>query len=131
MNNQSASFYLSAAMILYTAGRFLGTALLRYVKPAKLLAVYAMIAILSLVVVLLNLVIIAVYALMINCFCMSLMFPTIFALGLKYLGKDTKKEGSFMIMSIVCDALNPPIMDMIADAADTSKEDRKSVVKRQ
>src|SRR3546814_5980628 len=77
---------------------------------------------LSLVVVLLNLGIIAVYALMINCFCMSIMFPTIFALGLKDLGKDTKKAGSFMIMSIVGGALIPPLMGLLADATDTSKE---------
>ncbi|QEC51113.1 FHS family L-fucose permease-like MFS transporter [Anseongella ginsenosidimutans] len=121
MNNQSASFYLSAAMVLYTAGRFLGTALLRYVEPAKLLAAYAMIAILSLVLVLLNLGIIAVYALMVNCFCMSIMFPTIFALGLKGLGGETKKAGSYMIMSIVGGALIPPLMGLMADATDISK----------
>lgn len=121
MNNQSASFYLSAAMVLYTGGRFLGTALLRYVEPAKLLAIYAMVAILSLLIVLLNLGIIAVYALMVNCFCMSIMFPTIFALGLKGLGRETKKAGSYMIMSIVGGALIPPLMGLLADATDTSK----------
>lgn len=120
MNNQSASFYLSAAMVLYTAGRFLGTALLRYVKPAKLLAIYAMVAVLSLGIVLFNPGIIAIYALMVNCFCMSIMFPTIFALGLKDLGGETKKAGSYMIMSIVGGALIPPLMGLIADFADTS-----------
>lgn len=121
MNNQTASFYLSAAMVLYTMGRFLGTALLRYVNPARLLAIYAMIAILSLVAVLLNLGLTAIYALMINCFCMSIMFPTIFALGLKGLGSETKRAGSYMIMSIVGGALIPPLMGLLADVADTSK----------
>lgn len=121
MSNQNAAFYLSAAMILYTIGRFLGTALLRRVAPAKLLAIYAMVAILSLVVVLLNLGVISIYALMINCFSMSIMFPTIFALGIKGLGRETKKAGSFMIMSIVGGALIPPLMGLLADATDTSK----------
>ena len=51
---------------------------------------------------------------------MSIMFPTIFALGLKGLGKETKKAGSYMIMSIVGGALIPPMMGLLADAVNTS-----------
>ncbi len=120
MTNKTGAFYLTAAMVLYTAGRFLGTALLRYVSPTKLLAVYAMVAALSLVIVMLNLGLISIYALMLSCFCMSIMFPTIFALGLKGLGKETKQAGSYMIMSIVGGALIPPIMGLVADATMTS-----------
>jgi len=120
MTNQTASFYLSAAMVLYTAGRFMGTALLRYVSPVKLLTVYALVAALSMVLVMLNLGFISLYALMLSCFCMSIMFPTIFALGLKGLGKETKKAGSYMIMSIVGGALIPPMMGLLADAVNTS-----------
>jgi len=120
MTNQTASFYLSAAMVLYTAGRFMGTALLRYVSPVKLLTVYALVAALSMVLVMLNLGFVSLYALMLSCFCMSIMFPTIFALGLKGLGKETKKAGSYMIMSIVGGALIPPMMGLLADAVSTS-----------
>ncbi|GGG73548.1 L-fucose:H+ symporter permease [Parapedobacter pyrenivorans] len=120
MTNKTGAFYLTAAMALYTAGRFLGTALLRYVSPTKLLAGYALIAALSMVTVMLNLGLISIYALMLSCFCMSIMFPTIFALGLKGLGKETKQAGSYMIMSIVGGALIPPIMGLLADAAMTS-----------
>ncbi len=120
MTNKTAALYLTAAMLLYTAGRFLGTALLRYVSATRLLAIYAAVATLCLVVVMLNLGVISIYALMLSCFCMSVMFPTIFALGLKGLGKETKRAGSYMIMSIAGGALLPPIMGLIADVSMTS-----------
>ncbi|HWK59446.1 MAG TPA: L-fucose:H+ symporter permease [Parapedobacter sp.] len=120
MTNKTAAFYLTAAMVLYTAGRFLGTALLRYVSATRLLAVYALVATLCLIVVMLNWGVISIYALMISCFCMSIMFPTIFALGIKGLGKETKRAGSYMIMSIAGGALLPPLMGLIADVSMTS-----------
>ena len=120
MTNKTGAFYLTAAMVLYTAGRFLGTALLRYVSPTKLLAVYALVAALSLIIVMLNLGLMSIYALMLSCFCMSIMFPTIFALGLKELGKETKQGGSYMIMSIVGGAFIPPLMGLLADISVTS-----------
>jgi FHS family L-fucose permease-like MFS transporter len=46
-------------------------------------------------------------------FFMSLMFPTIFALGLKGLGKNTKLGGSFIVMAIVGGAVFPPLMGLI------------------
>ncbi|TJZ60040.1 sugar MFS transporter [Sphingobacterium olei] len=120
MTNQSAAFYLTAAMVLYTIGRFSGTALLRYVQPPKLLAWFAAIAAIAMIVVMLNLGEISLYALIISCFCMSIMFPTIFALGLKGLGKETKRAGSFMIMSIVGGAVLPPLMGLLADHMSTA-----------
>lgn len=120
MTNKTAAFYLTAAMVLYTAGRFLGTALLRYVSATRLLAVYALVATLCLIVVMLNWGVISIYALIISCFCMSIMFPTIFALGIKGLGKETKRAGSYMIMSIAGGALLPPLMGLIADVSMTS-----------
>jgi len=46
---------------------------------------------------------------------MSLMFPTIFALGVKGLGANTKLGGSFIIMAIVGGAVWTPIMGLISD----------------
>ena len=46
---------------------------------------------------------------------MSLMFPTIFALGVKGLGVNTKLGGSFIIMAIVGGAVWTPIMGLISD----------------
>jgi len=48
---------------------------------------------------------------------MSLMFPTIFALGLKGLGLNTKIGGSLLVMAIVGGAVLTPIMGLIAERA--------------
>ena len=119
MSNRDAAFYLSGAMILFTAGRFISTFILKYIKSHQLLAVYAFIAMMLILVVILNLGMASIYALMLICFCMSIMFPTIFGLGIKELGNSTKKAGSFMIMSIVGGAIIPPLMGFIADKTST------------
>jgi FHS family L-fucose permease-like MFS transporter len=49
----------------------------------------------------------------------SIMFPTIFALGVKDLGEHTRQGGSFLIMSIVGGAAIPPVMGLIADRVST------------
>jgi len=48
---------------------------------------------------------------------MSIMFPTIFALGIKDLGPLTKKGSSLLVMSIVGGALIPVLMGRIADVS--------------
>ncbi|MFZ6011659.1 MAG: glucose/galactose MFS transporter, partial [Bacteroidota bacterium] len=58
---------------------------------------------------------IAVYAVLGTNFFMSVMFPTIFALGVKDLGENTKLGASFIIMAIVGGAIMPPLMGLIAD----------------
>ena len=50
---------------------------------------------------------------------MSLMFPTIFALGLKGLGPNTKLGGSLIVMAIVGGAILTPLMGLIAEARQT------------
>jgi FHS family L-fucose permease-like MFS transporter len=59
---------------------------------------------------------IGLWAIFATSFFMSLMFPTIFALGIKGLGPDTKIGGSLLIMSIVGGAAFPPLMGLISDA---------------
>ncbi|MBC7851491.1 MAG: glucose/galactose MFS transporter, partial [Chitinophagaceae bacterium] len=63
---------------------------------------------------------ISVYALMAVFFFESIMFPTIFALGVKGLGGQTKKASSFIIMSIAGGALMPFVMGMLADRYSTA-----------
>jgi MFS transporter, FHS family, L-fucose permease len=58
---------------------------------------------------------IAVYAVMAVPFFMSIMFPTIFALGIKELGEETKMASSLLVMSIVGGALAPVLMGGISD----------------
>lgn len=103
------------AMVGFMAGRFLGTFFMRYVRPARLLSLYAVINVLLLTVALTTKGHFAVYAVMATPFFMSIMFPTIFALGIKDLGEETKLASSFLVMSIIGGAFTPVMMGLISD----------------
>lgn len=103
------------AMGGFMAGRFLGTFLMRYIPPAKLLSLYAMINIGLLLIALSAHGWIAVVAMMAVPFFLSIMFPTIFALGIKDLGEETKLASSLLVMSIIGGAITPLIMGRISD----------------
>jgi FHS family L-fucose permease-like MFS transporter len=108
-------YFLSIGFALFMIGRMSGSILMRYTKPTKMLSLYALICALLLPVVSLNLGWVSLIALYGVFFFMSIMFPTIFALGIKDLGPKTKKASSFLVMSIVGGALFPPFMGLIAD----------------
>ena len=120
IDDRRAAYLLSASLILFTIGRFAGTALMKFIAPNKLLAWYAFINIWLCAVVVTMPGIISVYSLMALFFFMSIMFPTIFALGLKNLGVYTKKGASYIIMSIVGGALVPLVMGVLAQSKSTS-----------
>ena len=115
IDNAEAAYLLSIALILFTAGRFAGTALMKIVSPNKLLTIFAVINIALCAVVVAASSNLSVYALMAIFFFESIMFPTIFALGIKDLGHHTKKGSSFIIMSIVGGALVPYVMGVLTD----------------
>ena len=112
---QAALWWGSIAMVGFMLGRFSGTFLMKYIKPARLLSLYAVICILLLTIALLTKGNIAVYAVIAVPFFMSIMFPTIFALGIKGLGEETKIASSFLVMSIVGGAILPLPMGYISD----------------
>ena len=114
ITNEDAAYLLAASMLLFTIGRFAGTAIMRLISPNKLLALYAIINILLCVAVIWLEGMISVYMLMAIFFFESIMFPTIFALGVKNLGAYTKRGSSFIIMAIVGGALVPYIMGWLA-----------------
>ena len=105
----------SIAMVGFMVGRFAGTFLMKYIRPQKLLSIYALINILLLAVALNTSGEIAVYAVAAVPFFMSIMFPTIFALGIKELGEETKMASSLLVMAIVGGALAPVVMGGISD----------------
>lgn len=111
-----AADYLGACGIAFLIGRFLGTFLMQYIKPNKLLAMYAAINTLLSIVAIAAHGMVTVYAVILICFFMSIMFPTIFALGISDLGGDTEYGSSLLIMSIVGGAILPRIFGMISDS---------------
>lgn len=110
-----AADYLGACGLAFLIGRFLGTFLMRYIKPERLLALYAGINILLCIIAITASGMVTVYAVISICFFMSIMFPTIFALGIKGLKGDTEFGSSLIIMSIVGGAILPLIFGYISD----------------
>jgi FHS family L-fucose permease-like MFS transporter len=110
-----AAYYSSAAGLAFMIGRFVGTFFMKYIQPQRLLALYAFLCILLSLVTIFGSGMITLYALIGIAFFMSIMFPTIFALGVKDIGADTKPASSLIIMSIVGGAALPPLLAFIAD----------------
>jgi MFS transporter, FHS family, L-fucose permease len=111
----TAADYLGACGIAFLIGRFLGTFFMRYILPEKLLALYAAISTLLCLVAIFATGMITVYAVIGICFFMSIMFPTIFSLGIKDLKGDTEYGSSLIIMSIVGGAILPRFFGNISD----------------
>ncbi|MGN6224014.1 sugar MFS transporter [Pseudoxanthomonas sp.] len=117
LSSERAAYLLAVALGCFLAGRFLTTALMGAFQAARLLSVYAVINILLCGVVIAGVGKLSVAALIAVFFFMSMMFPTIFALGIKGLGAQTKRGASFIIMAIVGGAIVPWFMGRLADIA--------------
>jgi FHS family L-fucose permease-like MFS transporter len=113
---EEASRMLSfGGMSLLIVGRFSGSFIMRRVRPNRVLAIYAAINVILMVLVMLGLNWISVFSLFFSFFFMSIMFPTIFALGLQELGPETKKASSYLVMAVAGGAVCPLLMGYIAD----------------
>ena len=112
---KEAGIYLTISLLAFAAGRFASTALMRRFEPKNLMGIYSLmnVVLVTLAVTLPGFV--GAWALIISSFFMSLMFPTIFALGVKGLGPNTKLGGSGIIMGIIGGAIWTPLMGFIAD----------------
>jgi FHS family L-fucose permease-like MFS transporter len=110
-----AGYFLTGTLAAFGIGRFASAYMMRFVAPNKLMGVYSVI----------NIVLVAIgvwlpgwiglWSVFLTSFFMSLMFPTIFALGLKGLGPNTKIGGSLLVMAIVGGAVLTPIMGLISE----------------
>ncbi|HWC16650.1 MAG TPA: glucose/galactose MFS transporter, partial [Terriglobales bacterium] len=117
MTQRVAAYYLLGHQIGFMTGRFAGSALMKIVNPARLLSVFAMGCLVSVLVALMAHGIVPVWAVVLIGFFHSIMFPTIFALGIKNLGPLTKRGSSLMVMAIIGGAVFPAIMGRISDAS--------------
>ncbi len=112
---RSAGFWLTGVLAAFTVGRFVSTALLRFVRADHLLGVFALANTAIAAAVALKPGWLGVGCLIPMSFFMSMMFPTIFALGIKGLGTRTKTGGSLLVMSIIGGAALTPVMGKVAD----------------
>jgi MFS transporter, FHS family, L-fucose permease len=117
-SQRHAADFLTLSLVLFMLGRFAGTALMRRLAPARLLAGFATIALALSAVAVLFPGRTGVGALIAVSFFMSIMFPTIFALGLRGLGDEARKSAApFLVMAIVGGATLTLLMGGISDAA--------------
>lgn len=115
VDEKTAGYYLGIYGLLFMAGRFVGTFLLRYTTANRLLALYAMVCALLAAIAVLGSGMVVLYALGGLGFFMSIMFPTIFSLGITGLGDETKQASSWLIMAIVGGAIFPYMTGGIID----------------
>ena len=108
------------AMVLFCGSRFICTWLLKWFKPAKMLATFASIAIVLMIFVIAVGGRVGLYSLVAVSACMSLMFPTIYGLALKDVGPDAEIGSAGLIMAILGGSLLPPLQAMIIDSGHTA-----------
>jgi MFS transporter, FHS family, L-fucose permease len=115
LEEKPAGYYLGVYGIIFMVGRFTGTIFMRFISPQKLLVLY------SIACILLSFLAIQMqgqYVLFALCglgFFMSIMFPTIFSLGILNLDQNTKPGSSLLVMAIIGGAIFPVIMGKIID----------------
>ena len=112
-----AGYFLTGTLAAFGIGRFVSAYLMRFIAPNKLMGLYAVINIVLASIGVLRPGWTGLWAIFLTSLFMSLMFPTIFALGLKGLGPNTKIGGSLIVMAIVGGAVLTPIMGLISEKA--------------
>jgi FHS family L-fucose permease-like MFS transporter len=111
------SYYWGGAMI----GRFVGSALLQKLNPGKLLGIAAAVAFGLVIITILSKGQPAMWAILSVGLFNSIMFPTIFTLGINGLGRLTSQASSVLVMAIIGGAIIPLIQGVLADACGIQK----------
>ena len=110
---EKASFYLAiGGMTLFMIGRLSGSYIMGKMAANKVLATYAIASALMMLLVIFPFGIVSLVALCATFFFMSIMFPTIFALGLTKMGVHTKRAASFIVMGVMGGAFSPILMGL-------------------
>ena len=114
MTNIEASRILAfGGMALFMIGRLSGSFAMRWMSPARLLTWFALADAVCMALVVVSVGTVSLYALYLSFFFMSIMFPTIFALGLEGMGSYTKKASSYIVMGVAGGAFAPMLMGYI------------------
>jgi len=118
---QAGATYYIISLILFVIARFACTGLMKFIKPRKLLTALAVLAALCCIGTIYGHGFIGVYALVGITGCMSLMFPTIYGMGIRGLGEDTKIGGAGMVMAIAGAAVLTQIQGIVSDQVGSIK----------
>jgi len=112
---KDAASYLQLHILGFMIGRFAGSGMMKRISPPNLLALFATGSLICAAVSVASSGLVSVFAIVLIGFFHSIMFPTIFALSIKNLGRLTKRGSSLLVMSIIGGAICPAIMGRISD----------------
>lgn len=115
-SEKTAGLFLTGTLVAFGVGRFSATYLMKFIRPNRLMGIYGIINVALVGVGVLFPGWIGLWSIFLTSFFMSLMFPTIFALGLKELGPNTKIGGSLIVMAIIGGAVFTPLMGLLFEA---------------
>jgi FHS family L-fucose permease-like MFS transporter len=121
LSSKSAANYLKFHLLGFVIGRFLGSAIMKRIPAPKLLSLFAAGALVCACVAISLTSVVSIWAVVLIGFFHSIMFPTIFALGIRNLGGYTKIGSSFLVMAIIGGAFFPGIMGYISDATNIQR----------
>jgi FHS family L-fucose permease-like MFS transporter len=121
ISDKGASNLASVGFIFFLIGRFSGAGLLKKFSAHRILGLYAVMNVLMTFLIFLKLGWLSVICVFLSYFFMSIMFPTIFALGIFGLGARAKKASAFIVMAIMGGAVLPKLMGYVADKFDMSR----------
>ena len=113
VSEKTAANYIVYSLIAMLLGRLITTPMMKQISPAKLLGLYGAINVLLMAVAVTRPGMLGAWSIVASSFFLGIMFPTIFALGLKGLGENTKLGGSFLVMAIVGGAFFPLVLGAI------------------
>ena len=103
------------AMVFFICSRFIATYLMKWLKPAKLLTIFGIMAMVFTLGVIFFQNRMGLYCLVAVSGCMSLMFPTIYGIALEGMGDDAKLGAAGLIMAILGGSVLPPLQAAIID----------------
>lgn len=112
-NIEASRILAFGGMALFMIGRLSGSFTMKWMAPAKLLMWFALADAVCMALVIVSAGAVSLYALYLSFFFMSIMFPTIFALGLEGMGSYTKKASSYIVMGVAGGAFSPMLMGYI------------------
>ncbi len=111
---RTAGLLLTGNLVAFSLGRLLSTVAMRWFRPVRMMVLYAAINVVLLLVGILHPGAAGAGAILLTSFFMSLMYPTIFALGLKGLGAETYVASSLLVMAVIGAGVGPPLLGWIA-----------------
>jgi MFS transporter, FHS family, L-fucose permease len=120
ISDRGAATLASVAFVCFLLGRFSGAGLLRRFAAHRVLALYGLLNVVSCLLIVLKLGWLSVVSVFLSYFFMSIMFPTIFALGIHDLGGRAKQASAFIVMAIMGGAVLPKLMGFVGDHSDMS-----------